>query len=251
MDPSRTVGRVLRALTVLRTREALSEAITSNCFSIASYRVVHALALHQADFGSIVDVGANKGQFAVAATRRFPRATIYSFEPVQGAFHQLQQNTARYPNVTVYRTALGSSVGPAPFHQNQFDQVSSMLAIEPSNHHPYFDHNADRVVSVEMERLDRLAPTLNLKHPTLLKIDVQGYEKQVLCGAVGCLASIDYVLLELAFVRLYQDQPLFQEMHEFMRENGYEVVAPVGFNEGANQMIIEMDFLYRRRDHRQ
>ncbi len=244
-------GRVLRALTVLRTRDALSEAITSNCFSIASYRVVRALSQHQGDFATIVDVGANKGQFSVAATRRFPRATIHAFEPVEGAFQQLRKNIARYPNVTVHRKALGTSIGPAPFYQNQFDQVSSVLPIDPANHHPYFDRDAVRVVSVEMERLDRLAPQLNLGHPSLLKLDVQGYEKQVLCGAAGCLRAIDYIVLELPFVRLYQDQPLFPEMHDFLSQLGYEVVAPLGFNEGAGQTIIEMDFLYRRRRERQ
>lgn len=248
LDPSRIVGRLLRALTVLRTREALSEAITSNCFSIASYRVVRALSQYQGDFATIVDVGANKGQFSVAATRRFPRATIHAFEPVESAFSQLRKNTARYPSITAYRKALGSSFGPAPFYQNQFDQVSSVLAIDPANHHPYFDHDSVSVVSVEMDRLDRLAPQLNLQHPGLLKLDVQGYEKQVLCGAAGCLRAIDYIVLELPFVRLYQGQPLFPEMHEFLSQNGYEVVGPVGFNEGANQMIIEMDFLYRRRE---
>jgi FkbM family methyltransferase len=245
--PSHAVARVLSALAVLSAREALGEAMMSNCFSIASYRVVRALAQYGDDFAAIVDVGANKGQFSVATARRFPRAAIHAFEPIEPAYRQLQKNTARYPNVTTYRKALGSESGPSAFYQNEFDQVSSALAIDPANHHPNYDQRAARAVSVEMDRLDRLAPHLNLASPVLLKLDVQGYEKQVLCGAIGCLSSIDYVVLELPFVRLYREQPLFPEMHEFLGKLGYEVVAPLGFNEGAGQTIIEMDFLYRRR----
>jgi FkbM family methyltransferase len=248
VSKSSVAGRVLRALSVLRTRDALSEAIASNFFSIASFRVVRALSQYQSDFATIIDVGANRGQFSVAAARRYPRAAIHAFEPIEGAFRQLQKNIARYPNVTAHHKALGGGVGSVRFFQNQFDQVSSALEIDPANHQPYFDHAAVRRISVKMDRLDRLAPELNFERPTLLKLDVQGYEKQVLCGARDCLSSIDYLVLELAFVPLYRDQPLFAEMHDFLNQLGFEVVGPLGFNEGAGQMIIEMDFLYRRRE---
>jgi FkbM family methyltransferase len=232
-------------------REGLTEMMANDCFSLASYRVVKALAQYRDDFATILDVGANKGQFCIAAARRFPRAAVHAFEPAESAFQQLRRNTARYPNVTAYRKALGVKSAPIAFYENDYDQVSSALAIDPANHHPNYDHRAVRVVSVEMERLDRLAPQWNLAAPVLLKLDVQGYEKQVLCGAAGCLRSIDYIVLELPFVRLYQDQPLFPEMHEFLGQLGYEVIAPLGFNEGAGQTIIEMDFLYRRRGEHQ
>jgi FkbM family methyltransferase len=242
-----TLGRALHACWEIGVREALNEMMASTCFSLASYRVVRALSQYQGDFATIVDVGANKGQFSVAAARRFPRAAIHAFEPVEGAFRQLKKNTAPYPNITAYQKALGSSFGPSLFYQNQFDQVSSALMIDPANHHPNYDQDAAHAVSVEMERLDAIESQLNLAPPLLLKLDVQGYEKQVLCGAAGCLSSIDYLVLELPFVRLYKDQPLFPEMHDFLSQLGFEVVAPLGFNEGAGQTIIEMDFLYRRR----
>jgi FkbM family methyltransferase len=243
----RGLSRALYACWEMGVREALNEMMASTCFSLASYRVVRGLSQYQGDFATIVDVGANKGQFSVAAARRFPHARIHAFEPIAGAFQQLRKNISPYPNVTAYCRALGSSSGLAAFYHNQFDQVSSALPIDPANHHPNYDQEAAHSVSVEMERLDCVAPQLNLERPALLKLDVQGFEKQVLCGAAGCLPSIDYLVLELPFVRLYRDQPLFPEMHDFLCQLGYEVVAPLGLNEGAGQTIIEVDFLYRRR----
>ena len=92
-----------------------------------------------------------------------------------------------------------------------------------------------------------MADQLDVKTPVLLKLDVQGYEKQVLLGARDFVKEyVDHIVFETSFVPLYADQPLFDEMHGFVKELGYDFVGPVGFHQGKDLAIIEMDVLYRR-----
>ena len=110
------------------------------------------------------------------------------------------------------------------------------------------DAKRTKTIEVDIFRLDDLISTLelNIEQPTLLKLDVQGYEKNVLQGAEKTLESIDYIALEATFVQLYENQPLFEELHEILHMIDFELVAPLDVNEGVNHSIVEMDILYRR-----
>jgi len=76
---------------------------------------------------------------------------------------------------------------------------------------------------------------------------VQGMEKEVLLGCGSFLDQIDLILCELPLVRLYTGQPLFDEMHSFIRNLGYRLVAPLYLNKGKEGRVIEVDVLYAQR----
>ncbi len=88
---------------------------------------------------------------------------------------------------------------------------------------------------------------MELKQPALLKLDVQGFEKEVLKGATNTLNKIDYLLFEASFVTMYKGEPLFEEMHTYVKEIGFELIAPIGFLQSENLQILQMDMLYKRR----
>jgi len=240
------IGRLADLLWIFDERRVVHELLTNPCFSLSSYRICHAVSTYQPAFSTILDIGANEGQFALAAFHRFPTATVYSFEPLPEVFQQLQRNTRKKDRIKGFNCALGNRNGKLDFYRNEYTQVSSALKISQFSNTPRCDPQKSSLVIVDSFRLEDLPVGLDVKTPALLKLDVQGMEKEVLAGGGTALKSIDFVVMEVAFSRTYDEQPLFDEMHEFMKGLGYRLVAPVGFNLGTNKRVIEADVLYLR-----
>ncbi len=98
-----------------------------------------------------------------------------------------------------------------------------------------------------MEKLDVISKELNIKSPSLLKLDVQGFELNVLKGASNTLKTqIDYIIVEVSFEKLYKDQPSFTELNRFLNSYNFELKCPLDFNTGKNKNYIEADLLYYR-----
>jgi len=66
-------------------------------------------------------------------------------------------------------------------------------------------------------------------------------------GCTNLLPRIDYILCETALVQLYDNQPLFDDIHCFMSNTGYKLVAPLFINKGKGGRAIEVDLLYRKK----
>ena len=67
---------------------------------------------------------------------------------------------------------------------------------------------------------------MEIIHPVLLKMDVQGYEDKVINGAKQLLNDVDYIITEVSFRSLYKDQPLFGDI--------YDLLSSLGFQHGGN-----------------
>jgi hypothetical protein len=67
----------------------------------------------------------------------------------------------------------------------------------------------------------------------------------VLAGAPATLEHVDALLVEVAFERSYQDQPLFPEVHSLLAMAGWSHVHPLDWRVERGR-IVEADFLYRR-----
>lgn len=182
--------------------------------------------LRNHDFGTVLDVGANTGQFAVASHVVFPRATIHSFEPLPSAVATLKRKTAHIPGHQVYSCAVGDVDGRVVIHESPSSPSSSILNMTGAHIEafPWTEGAVD--VEVEIHRLDTLLPELALDGRVLLKIDVQGFGEQVLRGAPETLKRVDMVIVETSFVSLYEGETTFDEVYEIMSLAG---MAFIGF----------------------
>ncbi|MBC9929416.1 FkbM family methyltransferase [Chitinophaga qingshengii] len=216
--------------------------------SIASTQLVYNCSHYIRSLHTILDVGANIGQFALAVAHRYPQARIYSFEPEPDTYLRLQQHTRKIPAIRTFNFALGSSDGALTFYSNAYSHASSALQVSAEQIllKPQTAHT--RSMEVPVKQLDQL-PDLPMKSPTLLKLDVQGFEQEVLRGASATLRQIDYLLFETSFIPMYNGEPLFDEMHHFVKSLGFDFIAPVGFLQSDNLQILQMDLLYQRRDN--
>jgi len=218
-------------------------------FSLTSYRMLSSLnkqGLHPKTF---IDVGANVGQFAVASTNIYPDAKIHSFEPLPYCFFNLQKNSRPYSNVTVSQIALGEDKGSVTFHVNKHSHSSSILPLSENHKKSFPGAEVSHEIDVEVNTLDAVLSDVNLVSPVLLKIDVQGYESQVLNGSKNTFDRIDYVILESSFKPMYEGELLFLEIIDQMKKYGFEFSRPVGWLESEDTSeIVQMDMLFYTND---
>jgi FkbM family methyltransferase len=164
---------------------------------------------------TVVDVGANTGQSALAFRRLFPQAHIYSIEPVAAIFAELQRNIRHLDRADCFNLALGASAGEVLVHTYDIGQLCSI------------DH-ADGASGAEratMTTLTAFAEGQGLEAVDFLKIDVEGHELQVLEGARDVLAAwrVGFILVETGLDdTLPRFTPLARVQH-LLRPLGYEL----------------------------
>jgi FkbM family methyltransferase len=172
---------------------------------------------------TIFDIGANTGQFAVAAAQIYPQAKMFSFEPLPDCYDQLICRLKKIPGAQAFNMGLGTDSGELEFSRSSASVSSSFLPMANA-HKEAFPHSKDQVpVKVRVERLDTVAAGLELVDPILIKIDVQGYEDRVLKGGEELVRRARWIIVEVSFVQLYQGQPLFDDVYRWLWERGYRL----------------------------
>lgn len=59
---------------------------------------------------------------------------------------------------------------------------------------------------------------------------------------------MEYILIEISFISMYNEEPLFEEMHAYLTSKNFEIVAPLGFLQINNSSVIQqLDILYKRK----
>ncbi|MBN2499191.1 MAG: FkbM family methyltransferase [Anaerolineales bacterium] len=203
--------------------------------------------LRQADINTVIDVGAYTGSFAFAARSILPQAQIYSFEPLPDNFARLAQQFDGDGKFKGFNIALGSQRGETSFYRNEFAPSSSVLPMS-REHQAAFPHTTEVTkITVPLKRLDDLKPKLDLQSKVLMKIDVQGYDFEVLKGAQELLAQVDYVIVEIGVQLLYEEQATFEEIYDYLCSLGFvyagdfdQLVSP------KDGKVLQIDALFRR-----
>ena len=180
---------------------------------------------------TLVDLGANKGQFSLVARRLFPEISIHAFEPLAAARAKLISVLGN-DGLTVYPVAIGRQADTREFFVTSRSDSSSLLkpAVEAKE---AFDVSSVSINTIEVVRLADVIKLVELTPPVLLKVDIQGGELDALIGAGIDICYIDHIYCEVSFVPLYEGQPLAGEIIRYLADRGFSVV---GF---FNQTVTE------------
>jgi FkbM family methyltransferase len=180
------------------------------------------LWLEELKVRTVLDVGAHVGESAERFRRLFPESRIYSFEPQSDCYLELERAFGRKPNHRCFNLALGDAPGTATMYRSAFSPSSSLRRMA-SQHKEEFPFTAEEhQITVAVSTLDEVSSTLVLEDPILLKIDTQGFEREVLLGAKRVLPRVRLIVVETSFVPLYEGQPLFPTIYSLMADQGFE-----------------------------
>lgn len=194
---------------------------------------------------TILDIGANEGQFARIARTLCPQAAVVCFEPLADCFAALQAGVAQEPQVTAWQYALGSRNETTTIHRSEFSPSSSLLPMGEV-HQREFPHTAETAPElIEVRRLDDVACELDFPSPVIAKIDVQGFECEVLDGGRETLSECAALIVELSCDRLYEGQPLFDDVYAQLKDLGFEYRGNVDQMLSPNDgRILQCDGLF-------
>lgn len=159
----------------------------------------------------VFDVGAYQGDFARSCLERWPDTRVTCFEPLPHMRERLRE-VERNPRVTVYPCLLGSTVDPSvALHARE--TASSVLAEH---------HEAIPTIRCEQTTVDSIVEQDFARDPPdMLKLDVQGYELEVLKGSEGALGGIRVILAEVGLLDIHKGAPLLSEVVGWLAARGF------------------------------
>jgi FkbM family methyltransferase len=201
----------------------------------------------------VFDVGANTGQYARDLRTAGYSGEIVSFEPLSVAHERLVRATE---GDSLWRahpaTALGREEGVAEMNISENLVSSSIL---PDTEELRRAAPSARYVgkeTVKITRLDLAAAAYLKDNPiSFLKVDAQGYEKEIIEGASGILDKIIGIQAELSVVPLYEGQPLLMEMLSFLDGLGFELHAIFQeFVDPSSMRVLQVDGVFFRGERR-
>jgi FkbM family methyltransferase len=239
--------KVTEALKIMLRSHTSPFFLLKRAGSVSSIQIAHSFKqLVRGDIDTLIDVGANQGQFALSWKKFNPKSKVFCFEPVPETFRQLKINTSNYKDIHVFNLGLGSTSGKLTIHKNGHSHASSFLRVSTFQKVHIPKTSFEKLEEVDVSTLDEMCSTFEPLGKSVLKLDVQGFEKEVLSGGGTLLKHIDYLIIEMSFQPMYEGEMLFDEMNDFLKRLGFEIYAPLGFLQMNNLQIPQIDFLFRR-----
>jgi FkbM family methyltransferase len=213
-----------------------------------SQKLRHQLLFSQLPIDLVLDVGANTGQFVHQCRAAGYKGKIISFEPSAAAHASLLQSAAADRLWTVAdRMALGATTGEAEINIAANSYSSSLLPMLDS-HLAAAPHSAYlQKEKVPLRRLDDVVAATAPGRYIFLKLDVQGYESQVLAGATQLLNHTLAVQLEMSLLPLYEGETLMPQMHAAITAKGFDLwdLEP-SFRDPVTGRLLQLDAIFIR-----
>jgi FkbM family methyltransferase len=170
---------------------------------------------------TIIDIGANVGQFINWSLVTFNNPHIYAFEPIHNVFGELKVKFGNRDNIELFNYGIGNVSGELLINVNENSPSSSILDLD-AKHIENFDFaiNTQKEV-IHVRTLDSLYDCFNINSNLLVKIDVQGFEHNVILGANKTLRCAKVIIVELSFLSLYKNQLMFDDIAIMLRDLGF------------------------------
>ena len=196
------------------------------------------------EINTFFDIGSNKGQFILLVDGLFKNKKIYSVEPIKELY--LKQKKF-LEIIKIYHSLimeLAQKLKKNLFITNRVDS-SSFLQTKLSKKNSDYKIMQKREISIKT--LDSLFSTIDLSKPSLIKIDVQGYELEVLKGGIKLLKKIDYILIEVSDKQLYLGQALETEIEKFLSDISFYKIHENLPTVITDYGVIQKDILFKNK----
>jgi FkbM family methyltransferase len=233
-----TVNRALEPFGVrLESRRAVRDPVRLLCLKMAELGVE-----------TVLDVGANVGQFAGELRREGWQGRVVSFEPVPVAHAELERRAKADPHwIVAPPMALGRQSASLAMNVSRNLVSSSLLSVEQraTDAAPEAAHAG--VETIRVEPLDAVLAS-DWPAPFAVKLDTQGFELEVLAGAEETMKQAKVVMTELSLTRLYRDGAKLTDVYAWLEDAGFECIALTeGFLDLAKNEMLQVDGVFVRR----
>jgi FkbM family methyltransferase len=174
----------------------------------------------------LFDIGANVGQYAKKMRNLGYNKKIISFEPLNADFEILKRTASRDKCWIVNNYALGDEDTVGFINISGSSDNSSILNMLPKHSESKAGLSYIAKQEIEIKKLDNIFSSfVEGENRVMLKIDTQGYEKNVIDGALESLKRISVIQLEMSLVPLYEGEMLLPEMIKYIENKGFQLFS--------------------------
>ena len=202
--------------------------------------------LRHYDIDTIFDIGANTGQYATLNRIMGYKGKIISFEPLNDAFQKLKMHSRKDKNWLVNNYALGDKEDKGTINIAKNSYSSSVLDIGDLHLDSAPNSKYIGQQEIHIKRIDAVFHLFSdIDNNIMVKIDTQGFEKNVLDGAVGILDKIKIIQLEMSIFELYEGEILYQEMISLLDAKGFKLISlENGFSNPNTGELLQVDGIF-------
>lgn len=199
------------------------------------------------ELDTVIDVGSNKGQFVLLVEKIYKNIQIFSFEPIKEVYLKQKKFFSKNKNIEIFNFGLGSKNKDVVLNITKKNDSSSILEIKnPDQLEKKFEILEKRKIAVKT--LDEVLSQFNLGENLLIKLDVQGYELEVLFGANKLLSRIKYIIIEIAENQFYKDQKIGNTIINYLNKNNFEILKSCNHFKIEEINYSQKDFLFVNRN---
>ena len=200
------------------------------------------------DISVVFDIGASTGQYVNEIRKAGYQGKIVSFEPLKRAFLSLKKSSEKDDKWQILNMAVGNTIGELEINvsanlvSSSFRNISN-LCLDNAPGTRYVNKE-----KVKMITLDSVIDKHKLHDDSLfVKIDVQGFEKEVIEGALNSIDKITGFQLELSLFQVYEGSLLFKEMLDLLNQYGFSLMSlEPGFSDRKTGKLLEADGIFFR-----
>lgn len=193
----------------------------------------------------VFDIGANIGTWTLLAKAIFPDASVHAFEPLKVHTDKFTQITQGLDKISLHTFCLGSENMDSILNVSSFSDSSSLLDATPLELEE-FGIKKSGEEQVNVKRIDGLIEDGSIPAADIVKLDVQGYELEVLKGFGKYINDVSYIIAEVSFREYYHNQPLFLEIANFLKQYNFDVYA-LGHGTPTGKPLGQIDVLFKKR----
>lgn len=207
--------------------------------------------INRNDIGAVFDIGANIGDVTLAAARSFSNAHIYAFEPVNETYQILYENTKSYgKRIKTYNFGFFNVSKKLDIHIASFHGANSILAQSSDYKNNYQQIKEISTEKIEVCTLDSFMSNSNIDKIDIIKIDVEGVEKEVIEGGWETFKNkVDNVFIELSFLRRNRDSAYWVEICKLLYDLGFVLVNIYNIGryiKGNGEYVADMDVFFTK-----
>ena len=205
---------------------ALIEKIFNPLSSLHHKRILN--YLNELDIEKIIDIGAHKGEFLENMLKIQKVNSFYAFEPQKNIFNELNEKFSRNEKIKLFNFAMDKEISNKKLKINKLSMTSSLAEINEKsiylkikNFLTFSKSNFEEEYEIQTNTVDKIFENISLQK-ALLKIDVEGFEMNVIEGSQVKLKEIPFILLENQFGNHYKNNN-FEDIIKTLSKQSFKI----------------------------